>query len=488
MRLPPGRLLVPAGLHRGNRNTVSVMLNVDGKSIHVIGLGAKGTGGACARVLGARGAKITISDGKPAAELAGEVAKLDGLGVRFLLGLEDAYRDIESADLVVPSPGVPLTIPAIQRARAAGVPVLSEIELAYRLARAPMVAITGTKGKTTTTTLIGLLLDAVGQPARVGGNIGLPLIELAAEAGPEEILVAEVSSFQLEAVEEFRPRVAVFTNLYPDHLDRYEESMELYLQAKLRLFARQTPEDVTIVNADRPEHRRVEAATQARIIRTSVTMRQPGGVYVADGQIVSEISGSAVVVAPVASVRLRGEHNLSNVLVAVAAVAALDLPVERVAADVLATFRGVPNRLEEVDTVNGVAFFNDSQGTTPMAVRMALRAFAATPPVLIAGGRAKVPEFAELGEDIARGARALIAIGEAADAICAAVRAVAPDFPAEKAATLPDAVRRGYALAQPAGVVLLSPACASFDMFRNMEHRGEVFRAAVEELRIENAE
>jgi len=459
------------------------MLDVSGKRIHIIGLGAKGTGSACARVLGARGALITISDSKTPEELADEVAKLDGLAVRLQLGPEEAYRDIENADLVVPSPGVPLTIPPIQRALAAGVPVLSEIELAYRLAHAPMVAITGTKGKTTTTTLIGLLIEALGRPVRVGGNIGLPLIELAAEAGPEEILVAEVSSFQLEAVEEFHPHVAVFTNLYPDHLNRYDESMELYLAAKLNLFKTQTADDFAVVNADRPESARVEAVTRAKIIRTSMREKMPGGVYVEDGQIISEMQGSPATIMPCDAVRLRGEHNLSNALEAIAAVAALGLPVERVAAQVLSTFRGVPNRLEELDTVNGVTFFNDSQGTTPMAVHMALQAFAATPPVLIAGGQAKVSDFSELGADIATYARALIVIGEAAESIAGATRQADPDFPIRLAATLPEAVRLGYELAQPDGVVLLSPACASFDMFRNMEHRGDVFRQAVAELK-----
>jgi UDP-N-acetylmuramoylalanine--D-glutamate ligase len=459
------------------------MLDVAGKRIHIIGLGAKGTGSACARVLGARGALITISDEKTPDALADEVEKLDGVAVRLQLGPAEAYRDIETADLVVPSPGVPLAIPPIRRASAAGVPVLSEIELAYRLARAPIVAITGTKGKTTTTTLIGLLIAALGQPVRVGGNIGLPLIELAAEAGPEEILVAEVSSFQLEAVEQFRPRVAVFTNLYPDHLDRYEESMELYLAAKLNLFKKQTEEDFAVVNADRPESLRVEAATSARVIRTGIREKMPGGVYVADGEIISEVQGQPVMVMPCAGIRLRGEHNLSNVLEAVAAVAALGLPVERVAAETLGAFRGVPNRLEEVDTVNGITFYNDSQGTTPMAVRMALQAFAATPPVLIAGGRPKITDFSELGVDIVNHARALIVIGEAAETIAEATRRANPAYPIHHAASLPDAVRLGYELARPEGIVLLSPACASFDMFSNMEHRGEVFRQAVAKLR-----
>lgn len=459
------------------------MLDVAGKQVHVIGLGAKGTGRACAEVLGKLGAHVTISDTKTAVELSAEVEKLAGLPVRLLLGPDEAYRDIERADLVVPSPGVPLAIPPLQRARAAGVPILSEIELAYRLARGPLIAITGTKGKTTTTTLIGLLLAAAGRPAHVGGNIGKPLIELAVLAHPGDLLVAEVSSFQLEAVEEFRPHVAVFTNLYPDHLDRYDQSMESYLGAKLNLFARQDAGDVTVVNADRPESARIAEATRARIIRVSAAGRIPGGVYIAGEDIISEIGGSPKRIAGVGDVRLRGSHNLANVLEAIAAVEACGVDTAAVASAVLTTFRGVPNRLEEVDTLNGVSFYNDSQGTTPDAVRMALLAFAATPPVLIAGGRAKVTDFTELGRNIARHARALIAIGEAAETIVASVREANPGFPIYRTETLPAAVEQGYELARPAGVVLLSPACASFDMFRNMEHRGDVFRQAVADLR-----
>ncbi|HEX2951860.1 MAG TPA: UDP-N-acetylmuramoyl-L-alanine--D-glutamate ligase [Armatimonadota bacterium] len=452
------------------------------KRIHVIGLGAKGTGRACAKVLGSRGALITISDEKTPVQLATEIAKLDDSSVRLQLGPAEAYRDIEQADMLVPSPGVPLAIEPIQRALAAGVPLVGEIELAYQLAQAPIVAITGTKGKTTTTTLIGLMAQATGKPTFVGGNIGRPLIELAVTADKENVLIAEVSSFQLEAVSQFHPRIAVFTNLYPDHLNRYDNSMELYFAAKLRLFARQTPDDIAIVNADRPESIQVEAATKARIIRVSTTQVIPGGVYLHDGQIISEVSGTPTKIVDVASIRLKGEHNLANVLEAVAAVAALGLPVEEVAADVLTDFRGVANRLEEVDSVNGVTFYNDSQGTTPIAVHMALQAFAATPPVLIAGGRAKISDFSELGRDIASSARALIVIGEAATDIATATRAAKSDFPIYFAESLPEAVRQGYQLAQPKGIVLMSPACASFDMFRNMEHRGDVFRQAVAEL------
>lgn len=472
-------MVTGAGQSTGLPRYFVTMIDLHGKRIHVIGLGAKGTGRACAQVLGARGALITISDSKTPTGLGEEMAKLGNVSVRLQLGPQEAYRDIERADLVVPSPGVPLAIEPIQQAIAAGVPVLSEIELAYQFAQAPLVAITGTKGKTTTTTLIGLLIEATGQPVHVGGNIGRPLIELAVAANPDDVLVAEVSSFQLEAIDTFRPKIAVFTNLYPDHLDRYNNSMDEYFAAKLRLFAQQQEDDITIVNADRPESATVEAATRARIIRVSTAQPVPGGVYLQDGKIISEVQGTPLTVMDTGDIRLKGAHNLANVLEAVAAVAALGLPVDQVAARVLAAFRGVPNRLEEVATVNGVTFYNDSQGTTPVAVRMALRAFAATPPVLIAGGRAKVSDFAELGRDIAASARALIVIGEAAEAIAQATRAADVEFPIYHAETLPDAVKRGYALATPSGVVLLSPACASFDMFRNMEHRGEVFRQAV---------
>ncbi len=448
-----------------------------GKRVHIIGLGAKGTGRACAEVLSGLGARVTISDEKTPDALTAELGSLH-VPVRLQLGPGEAYADLAAADLLVPSPGVPLYTPAIKAAREAGVPVVSEIELAFQLSPAPIVAITGTKGKTTTTTLIGLLLNALGVTAHVGGNIGTPLISLAVTAQPTDWLVAEVSSFQLEAVDEFRPRIAVFTNLYPDHLDRYENDMALYLAAKLRLFARQTAEDIAIVNVDRPESADVRAATQARIIPVSTESAAPGGVYVDGDAIISEVNGGRVVLLRTGEIRLRGRHNWANVLEALAVAEALGLPT-RDAVPVLTDFRGVPNRLEEVATVGAVTFYNDSQGTTPMAVRMALQAFADAGPVLIAGGRAKVSDFSELGRDIVQYARALVVIGEAADSIAAAVHAAAPDFPVHRAPTLPDAVAQAHALAQPRGVVLLSPACASFDMFRNMEHRGETFRAAV---------
>lgn len=460
-------------------------LRFEGKKVHIIGLGAKGTGRACAEVLGRMGADITISDSKSEKALTDEVIKLQGKGIKFLLG-DDAYKGIENADLVIPSPGVPMTSEPLMRAKANNVPILSEIEIAYRISKAPIIAITGTKGKTTTTTLVGLLLDACGVKNYVGGNIGIPLIELAEIAPPDSYLVAEVSSFQLEAVENFRPKIAIFTNLYPDHLDRYDYSMDLYLKAKMNLFRRQLPSDYIILHETLPEKENILNYTAANNIFVSVDNRIPGGVYIQDGIIYSEISGGAEKIAEVENIRLRGAHNLGNILQAIAAVNLVTDKIRGAASAVLANFKGVANRLEEVDTINGVTFYNDSQGTTPIAVKMALAAFAPVKPVLIAGGRAKIADFTELGADVVKYAMAIVLIGEAADLIADAVNKADSTFPVIRAETLPDAVRKAYDISNGNNAVVMSPACASFDMFTNMEHRGDVFRAAVAELKKEN--
>ncbi len=462
-------------------------LRFDGKNIHIIGLGAKGTGRACAEVLGRLGAKITISDSKSPESLADEVEKLPGKGITFLLG-DDAYKYIENADLVIPSPGVPMTIEPLKRAKMCGVPIFSEIEIAYRIAKAPIIAITGTKGKTTTTTLIGLLLDACGVENYVGGNIGKPLIELAEIAPKDSVLVAEVSSFQLEAVENFRPHISIFTNLYPDHLDRYDYSMELYLNAKMNLFRNQLPSDFIILHETLPEKEKILNYTEAENILVSVHNTVHGGVYIHKGTIYSEIGGDAQKIADVDEIRLRGAHNQGNILQAVAAVNLVTNKVVESAAGVLSAFKGVANRLEEVDTINEVTFYNDSQGTTPIAVRMALNAFAPNKPVLIAGGRAKIADFAELGVDVVKYAKAIVLIGEAAGLIGDAVSKADRNFPVYQSDSLPDAVKLAYEISD-GNAVVMSPACASFDMFTNMEHRGEVFRAAVaalKKLRIES--
>jgi UDP-N-acetylmuramoylalanine--D-glutamate ligase len=448
------------------------MTNLHGLRIHIIGLGSLGTGQACARVLAARGAHIAISDCKPASELTEQLAPLQDLPVDLHLG-EDAYRDIEHAELIIPSPGVPLTIPPLAQARAAGISIVSEIEVAYWLAPCPIIAITGTKGKTTTTTLIGKLLEAAGRSVLVGGNIGVPLIQQAAAAGPHDLLVAEVSSFQLEITRHFRPKVAVFLNFFADHLDRHS-NLDEYWQAKTKLFANQQKSERAIINTDDPALAALAPTLKAEVLPFS--LRAPAWADLRDGFLrVHERP-----VCTIDQIKLRGQHNLYNVLAALAAVAAIGASLEA-APQVLQEFRGVANRLEEVDVINGVTFINDSQATIPDATQVALEAMDA-PTVLIAGGRAKVADFSALAGALAAHAKALIVIGEAAKDLEKAARQAG--FTAiYRAKTLPQAVRKAYELAVPGEIVLLSPACASFDMFKNMTHRGEVFREAVQHLK-----
>jgi UDP-N-acetylmuramoylalanine--D-glutamate ligase len=456
-------------------------MNVDvaGKTVHVIGLGALGTGRAVARLLAARGARVTVSDAKPAEALADQIAALDGTGVTVLTGSE-AYRDIEQAELVVPSPGVPLDAPPLLRAREAGAQVLSEIEIAYRLARSPIIAITGTKGKTTTTALLGELLSDAGVPALVGGNIGRPLVELAEAAQPEQWLVAEVSSFQLEATERFRPRIAVMLNLLADHLDRHG-TMESYEAAKVRIFANQESDDTAVLNRDDGRVWAQRRATRAQVRPYSLRRAEPDGADLSEGWL--RVAGARV--CPAEAMRLRGRHNLGNALAALSAMHAAGAPLDQAEAT-LRRFPGVEHRLEVVATVGEVLFVNDSQATTPSATIAALEAFREHV-VLIAGGRPKVHEWGELAAAVARHGASLLLIGEAAEEIARAAQDAGVTDSA-RVTGLPEAVREAFRRARPGEVVLLSPACASFDMFTNMAERGRVFREAVQALSQERGE
>jgi len=445
------------------------MTDFAGLRVHVIGLGALGTGRAMARVLAARGAKVTVSDVKPAEQLKTEIAALDGAGVAVLTGA-DAYRGLEDAELIVPSPGVPLDIPPLLQARGHGVRIVSEIEVAYWLAPCPIIAVTGTKGKTTTVALLGELLHDAGVAARVGGNIGVPLVQLAAEAAPGDLLVAEVSSFQLEATEQFRPRVAVLLNLFADHLDRHG-TMEVYREAKARIFTNQEPTDRAVISRDDSGAWAMHERTRARVLPFSTAAPAPEGADLCDGWL--RVGGARI--CPASSLRLRGKHNLGNALAALAAAQAVGAGLDA-AEDTLRRFPGVEHRLEIVATVNGVTFVNDSQATTPPATLAALEAFEG-PVALLLGGRAKVHEFAELAQAMARRGAFSVVLGEAAEEIGAALRAAGVEV--ARADSLPEAIWSAYRAVSPEGVVLLSPACASFDMFVNMAERGRVFREAV---------
>jgi len=452
---------------------VTVIADFTGKQVHVIGLGAYGTGRAVARALSARGAHVTVSDIKPASALAAEIAALKDTGVTIQTEA-DAYRGIEQADLIVPSPGVPLDIPPLLRARARGISVVSDIEVAFWIAPCPIIAVTGTKGKTTTTALIGELLRDAGENALVGGNIGRPLIALAEKAQPEHILVAEASSFQLEATDRFRPRVAVLLNLFPDHLDRHP-TVDAYRDAKAKVFANQTAEDTAIINRDDPEAWRLKDLTRARVMPYSSARPAPEGADLAEGWL--RVSGEPI--CPAEAIQLPGPHNVGNVLAALAAASAAGASLQR-AAETVSQFQGLEHRLETVADIRGVTFVNDSQATTPEAAIAALHSFDRHI-VLIAGGHAKVSDFSQLAEAVSRRRASLIVLGEAAEEIAAAGEAAGLRDIA-RASDLDGAVRIAFDRAKAGDVVLLSPACASFDMFENMAARGRAFKQAVQQL------
>jgi UDP-N-acetylmuramoylalanine--D-glutamate ligase len=437
----------------------------------VVGLARSGV--AACRLLRALGARVTGTDLRAADALPPEAQALATAGVRLVAGGHppEAFR---GAELVIVSPGVPADHPALVDCRARGVPVLGEIELAYRTMTAEFVAITGTNGKTTTTALTGALLAESGQPVLVGGNIGRPLAAEALGFPADGWVVAEVSSFQLETTDAFRPRVAAVLNVTPDHLDRHG-SLAAYAEAKARIFRTQEAEDWAVLNADDPGAAALASRVRARLLWFSRRQPVTQGAWVRDGWVTLRLGPEDRPVCPVGDVGLRGAHNLENVLAATACAGALDVPPVRLRAAIRA-FRAVAHRLEWVRERAGVAFYNDSKGTNVDATLKALAAFD-EPIVLIAGGRDKGQRFDALAAAARGRVKAAVVIGEGRATLGPALRAVTH---VEEAESMGEAVRRAAALAAPGDVVLLSPACASFDLFRDYEHRGLVF---VEEVR-----
>jgi UDP-N-acetylmuramoylalanine--D-glutamate ligase len=442
----------------------------------VIGLGRSGIA-SCA-VLRARGATVFATDEKAPDALAATIAELGRSGVRFVApeALEGVLGELTSA---VVSPGVPLNNELVRRVQTARVSVFSEIEVAYRISKAPMVAITGTKGKTTTTALTGALFARAGKSVRVGGNIGNALINETFVAGPDEWVVAEVSSFQLESIRSFKPRISAILNLSPDHLDRYH-SMDEYGEAKFRIFANQGPGDTFVGNLDDPIVGALaegEAAKRipARAVWYGIAPRRTTALYVRDERIIyAPWTGDPrpVEIMPLAEIPLPGRHNVGNVLAALAVALAAGLDPEALRAGVR-EFVPLPHRLQRIGERDGIVFVDDSKSTNPGSVVAALETFAA-PVVLIAGGKSKRTDFSAMGAAIERHAKAVVLIGEAADEIATVI----PTRPVSRAASMDDAVAQARELAAPGDVVLLSPGCASFDMFSSAEARGDAFTAA----------
>ncbi len=450
-------------------------MDIKGKRFLIVGAGKSGI--AVARFLLCKGAVVVLTDNRDIGKLGGALDELLHAGLQAELG---SYPEVlESAfDMVVVSPGVPPGVPPVAVARQYGIPVLGELELAYRFASTPMVAITGTNGKTTTTTLVGEIFQATGQRTMVGGNIGLPLVDVVEEYGPRDMLVAEVSSFQLETADHFRPRVAVILNITPDHLDRHG-TMENYIAAKARIFARQGPDDFTVLNYDDPRTRALADSSGGQVIFFSHTHNLKEGVLVRGDMITVRQKGSDIDILPAREVAIPGVHNLENALAAVAAAYALGVGPE-VLARTLRSFPGVAHRLETVAQKNDVLYVNDSKGTNPDASIKALEAYD-RPIVLLAGGRNKGNDFTEFARLIKQKVQVLVVLGECADEVEQAARAAgcnnilrAPGFR--------EAVVMAHNAAQPGDVVLLSPACASWDMFNNYEERGDLFREIITSL------
>jgi UDP-N-acetylmuramoylalanine--D-glutamate ligase len=443
--------------------------SVDGQRVLVVGAARSGV--AAAYLLARRGARVTLTDLKP--EIPSE-SELRSAGVRLELG-GHVLATFASSDLVVMSPGVPLELPEAMRARSLGIPVIGELELASRWLRGPIVAITGTKGKSTTTTLVGRMLEASGKRVLVGGNIGHPLSAQVEQSTIDTVHVVEASSFQLEATDRFHPWIAALLNLSADHLDRHPDA-RAYAAAKQRIFANQLPSDWAVVNAESPEALELARGAPSRVIRYALEPLPSAQVYANLGFVWQRTSEGDVPLLPMAAVHLSGRHMLSNV-VAATAISHLAGASPDSLARALDGFTGLEHVMEPVGSRGGVRFVNDSKATNIDAAARSIESFDRV--VAIVGGKHKGGKFEDLARPLVEHGKAVVAIGEARPLVRAALAEVVPVVEAD---SLNDAVRRAWDLALPDGVVLLAPACASFDMFVDYADRGRRFKEEVRRL------
>ena len=452
------------------------------KRVLVVGLGRSGV--ASALFLKAHGARVTVSDTKSGDELRNEIPTLLDHGITVETG-GHGERTFRGQDLIVVSPGVPLDAPALVQARALGEEVIGEIELASQFLPGPMVAITGSNGKTTTTTLAGEILTAGGFPTLVGGNIGTPAISLVERAKPETVIVLEVSSFQLETIQAFRPKVAVVLNVTPDHLDRHK-TFEAYADAKARMFENQRNDDFAVLNADDPTCIAMAQRTKAQVFWFSRQKQVSQGAWVRDGNILfrdgdGQAKNGQREIMPISEVPLKGAHNLENVLAAACAGALMGCDAKKIR-QAVHDFKAVEHRLEFVATIGGVDYYNDSKATNVDATIKALESFPSNIH-LILGGKDKGSDYTVLNELLQKRVKCVYTIGAAADKIESQIASSKNrSFEVVNAETLENAIRKAHAVAVPGDVVLLAPACASFDQFKNYEHRGQVFKGIVRGL------
>lgn len=449
------------------------MKNLKNKKVLVVGLGKSGI--AASRLLLREGAIVTATDSRSFEALPEEAKGLVNQGVRIEAGIHNNETFL-SSELIVLSPGVPAEIPQIRDAKSNGISIIGEAELAYQFLTAPLIAVTGSNGKSTTTTLIGEIIKAKGDSVFVGGNLGTPLSEYVLSGNKNSCIVAELSSFQLETIEAFRPHIAVLLNISPDHLDRYH-SMKEYEDAKFRIFENQDNSDFSIINSDEPWSNGFNKRTKGKVVAFSRKIKVENGIYVENGKVVSSIENHAGVICDVSGIAIKGVHNLENAMAAVAAALLLGFSPE-VIAHTLKGFKGLEHRLEFVREVNGVRYINDSKGTNVGAVMKSIEGFS-EPVLLIAGGRDKGSDFTPLRPLIKDKVKKLILIGEAREKIKSALEQITETVYADSLEEAVDIAMRG---AEKGDVVLLSPACASFDMFKNFEDRGRQFKEIVRKI------
>lgn len=442
--------------------------SVTGQKVLVVGAARSGV--AAAHLLARRGARVTLTDRKPQIP---EEAELRGAGVTLELGAHHV-KTFENANLIVMSPGVPIDLPEVVSAKASGVPVIGELELASRWLQGPIVAITGTKGKSTTTTLVGRMLEASGRKVLVGGNIGVPVSAQVDASTKETVHVIEASSFQLEATDTFRPWIAALLNFSPDHLDRHPDEAS-YAAAKQRIFANQQPDDWAVVNADSTEATQMAMNVRARVVRYGVD-NPTGDVHVGNGFVWQRTSEGDIPLLPLAAMQLQGRHMLSNV-VAATTISHLAGATGAALARALNGFHGLEHVMEVIASKGGVRFVNDSKATNVDAAAKSIESFEKV--VAIIGGKYKGGDFRDLATPLRKHGRAVVAIGEAKPLVRDALSDVVPVLDAK---SLKEAVQRAYELAQPDGVVLLAPACSSFDMFADYADRGRHFKDEVKRL------
>lgn len=445
------------------------------RSASVSVIGAARSGVAVGRLLRSQGANVFLSDRDTEAKLKSHIPYLQESGIAYELG--GHTERVFQCSLMVISPGVPSSAPVVLEAQQRGIKVVSEVEVAGWFCRASIIAITGSNGKTTTTTLIGRVLGDAKKKHALAGNIGTAFSSIVLELAEGDVAVLEISSFQLDHCETFRPAISVLLNITQNHMDRYENSMERYAASKARIFMNQTPREVLIYNADDLWTSRVIAQAKCRAIPFSREKRLAVGAFIEDEMLVTMLGGKRTAVIPLTEISIKGPHNVYNAMAAALVGQLMDVGTASIRAT-LRNFKGVEHRQEFVREVKGVRYYNDSKATSVEATWYALQAFD-QPIVLMLGGRDKGNDYSRIADLVTKNVRGIVALGESAEKVEKAFKTLKP---VKRATTMDEAVLFAQQFAQPGDVVLLSPACASFDWFENYEQRGLVFKELVKNL------